>query len=264
MKTVLTTLAAILGCVACTSTAPLGADDVQMFPLASGVADEIEFTRSPVQEAGAHNSSPMREIAAGLAFDPAPAEDAGGADQLDLEERVVKLEGQMETALRPNHSIALVFSAGQAEYDDDLDPVDESTAYQLDLLLGPSGGLGMEFTAAYAYEKDEGIKLWNATAAAGFRYTLGRAWFQPYVAAGYEFEYAKYDTGKNRPLLDDHSYEYGPYVRGGFNVSLGQARRWFVGADYRYGLIGGEHDFGRNFEPDADYVRILAFVGFRF
>jgi len=268
MKSRLATLILVVTCAGCATTAPLGPHDVQSFPIGKSATEteHLEFVAgAPADrdEASAASSHRDRGMPLGIALDPRASQDGGG-DQLNLEERVVKLEGEMVEVQNPGHSIAIVFAAGKAEYDDDLDPVDEPAAYQVDVLLGPSGGLGMEFTGAYAYEKDSGIKTHHATAAAGFRYTLGRRWIQPYVGGGWEIEYAKLDTGNSFPSFDDHSWEHGPYVRGGINLSLGAARRWFVGADVRYGLIGGEYDFGDDFEPDADYMRYLAFLGFRF
>jgi len=268
MKSRFATLILVVTCAGCATTSPLGPGDVQSFPLGESATevDHLELvTRAPAQQSASSVAS-MRQrhgLPMGVALDPMVLQDGGG-DQLDLEDRVVKLEGEMVEAQNPGHSIAFVFAAGQAEYDDDLDPVDEPTAYQVDVLLGPSGGLGMEFTGAYAYEKDSGVKVHHATAAVGFRYTLGRRWIQPYIGGGYEIEYAKLDTGNDFPSFDDHSWEHGPYIRGGINLSLGAARRWFVGADVRYGLIGGEYDFGDGFKPDADYMRYLAFLGFRF
>ncbi len=269
MKSRLTTLVLVLVCAGCASNSQLGADDMQSFPLGqTGQFDVVR--RAPGVRLAAAEPAPSqgRAIAAGVALDPMVAQDGGG-DQLNLQERVVKLEGEMVEARKPSHSIALIFGFGQAEYDDDYDPSDEVTMYQLDTVLGPSGGLGMEFQAAYGDEKNNGLKTTHVLAGVGLRYTFGKAWFQPYVGGGYEVEYAKVDSGR-RFNFDDNSYAYGPYVRGGINISLGAARRWFVGAEARYGLIGGDHDFGRDkstgakFEPDADYLRYSAFVGFRF
>jgi hypothetical protein len=271
----LAVLLLVLVCAGCASTTGIAPEDVATFPVTHTAYEAGEVPPTPAA------APAVRSIATGIALSPfaaqedgtpvippqAPAEPAKSSETEDLERRVSQLEREVdEVKSKTGHSIALVGGIGRTERDedDDWEPVDEVETYWLDFLLGPSGGLGIEFSAMYGREKEDGFKKWMAAPAAGLRFTLGRGWFQPYVAGGYEAEYANVDPPGRTGLRDQSSWAYGPYVRAGFNLSLTRDSRIFIGADARWGLIGGEHDFHRDFEPDADYVRYSAFLGFRF